>query len=1130
MKKKLPGIVLFLILLKYLKILQLRHSPRKMWLKYRFLFAYSFIFFSGCKKNNALFVEHHAESTGIRFENTLTPTAQFNILTYLYYYNGAGVAVADVNNDGLPDLYFTGNQTKDKLYLNKGGFIFEDITQAAGIKNNDGWTTGVTTVDINHDGLLDFYVCKVAGLPVSEGTNLLWVNQGADENGKPTFKEQSAKYGLNIQAYSQQAAFFDYDLDGDLDMYLLNHSLHPNRTYGRGSNREKVDLMAGDRLFKNNNGYYEDVSAEAGIFQGSIGYGLGISVGDVNNDGYPDMYVGNDFFENDYLYINQQNGTFKDLISTNPTALGHTTHYSMGNDLADINNDELPDIISVDMLPEELKGLKMSGTEFGFQTYAGYLNNGYAPQYMQNTLHLNLGNDNFAETAFISGMAATEWSWAPLLADFDNDGFKDVFISNGIPGATNDMDFINFISNEKIQKKINQGMSEEDLSFTKELPSKHVPNYFFKNNGNLTFTNTTSTWFKSIPTFSNGAAYADLDNDGDLDLVVSNINEPVTLLENKQNQQNEAANYLKVNLKGNNKNTFAIGARVTAYTNGRTLYFENQPTRGYLSAVGTQLHIGLGKSKKIDSLKVVWPGGSTQILSNLEANKSITLSQNNDLHQKNTVNKTQKNHFLSKIDSVLPFKHLDLQSIEFNRDPLIPFAYTNTGPKTAIADANNDGLDDVFICGGKTQPSQLFFQQKDGTFTSVFDDVFLEDAINEDTDAVFFDVDNDGDKDVLVVSGGNEFKQGPALTPRLYLNNSGSFIKKEDVFKNVFVNASSVHAVDIDNDRFTDLIITSNSLPWQYGITPKQYVFKNIDGKSFKNITSTFAKEFENLGNVTHMAFTHLNNDGFIDAVAVGHWMPVTILINDGKKLVAQKNNGLETTNGWWNCVAVSDFDNDGDIDMVAGNWGKNTRLTASEKQPVTLYASDFDDNGNTEPVITYYYQGEETVFVSKDELVKQLPVLNKKFLSYEAFANAGFQELFPKEKIKSATVKQVFELASCYFENTGNNIFKKSELPFLAQLSSVNSITVDDFDKDGTNDIFLVGNNYEISTQLGRQDASHGTLLLFKKNKGFQESWPNSNLVNGPARHINQLRIGKNRVFLITMNNGTPIGLKLNN
>lgn len=1096
----------------------------------RNIFCYPLVFFIllfSCKEKEAKrFVKIPSTSTGITFENKLENSPEHNILTYLYYYNGAGVAAADFNNDNLIDIYFTANQGPDKLYLNKGGFKFEDVTEKAKIKNSGDWTTGVTHVDINNDGLLDIYVCKVGNYKHIKGQNLLFVNQGIDKNGIPIFKEAAAAYGLDFSGFSTQVAFFDYDLDGDLDMYLLNHSVHPNRTYGKGSQRMEVDSLSGDRIYKNQNGKFVDASAETGIFQGKIGYGLGLGISDVNNDGYPDIYIGNDFFENDYLYINQKDGTFKEVISVDDSKLGHTSHFSMGNDLADINNDGYTDIISVDMLPEDIETYKTSGLEYAYPTYQYYLKNGYRPQYMQNTLHLNLGNGSFSEIAALSGLSATEWSWGPLFADYDNDGHKDVFVSNGIKGATNDMDFINFIANEKIQKRINQGMSKEDMTFVDELPEKKVPNYFFKNNGDLTFTDVTKDWFQKENSFSNGSTYADLDNDGDLDIIVNNVNEKAYVLENKSNNDKNN-HYLKLDFKGTKTNNLGIGAKVIAYTSDSKIVQENYNSRGYLSSVPPSIHMGIGKDSIIDSIQVIWPGGRYQRMKSVRANQSITLdikNANGNHYQEQNV---EPRNYLTVIDSVLNFYHKDLSTIEFNRDPLVPFVATNEGPDISVADINKDSLDDIFISGAKRQSSVLLMQDKSGSFLSVQEDLFEKDAVNEDTSHIFFDANGDETLDMLVTSGGNEYKNGKQLQPRLYINRNGVFQKDENQFKSIAVNASKVDAVDFDNDGDIDVTISSDQKPWQFGITPQQYLFEN-DGKgNFIDVTMKISRAFQNIGNVKDFVWTDIDGNGFKDLIAVGNWMAISIFMNNGNNLKLQKNNGLDDTNGWWNALVAEDFDNDGDVDLVAGNWGTNSKFTASKNKPVQLYSYDFDNNGSVEPLVTFFYKETETPFASKDELVKQMPYLNKKYLSYQDFSKASIKALFSEEKLNKSVRKKAYELRSSYYENDGGGNFKRKLLPAIAQSSTIHDIATDDFDNDGFMDMLIVGNTHEISTQLGRMDAMHGLILRNDKEGGFQWAAEQNFDIKGAARTIKKISINGIPHFIIGINNSSPVILR---
>lgn len=1062
------------------------------------------------------------KDTGIDFNNKLNPDPELNILTYLYYYNGGGVASGDFNNDGFIDLYFTGNQVADRLYLNAGALHFMDITNESGIVNDSGWTTGVTVVDINHDGLLDIYVCKVGQFKSISGQNLLFVNQGINLDGIPEFKEEAAKYHLDVTSFATQAAFFDYDIDGDLDMFLLNHSVYPNRTYGKGSSRQRMDSLAGDQLFENREGVYFDVSKTSGIFQGKIGYGLGIGISDLNNDGYPDIYIGNDFFENDYLYLNQKDGTFKELITADQTHVGHTSHFSMGNDIADINNDGWTDIISLDMLPENLKAYKTSGREYNNAIYDQYLNNGYRPQYMQNSLLRNGRGKFFQETAFAAGLAATDWSWAPLIVDLDNDGYKDVFISNGIIGATNDMDFINFIADKKIQKQLEQGMEEKDLKFTEQLPQRKLSNYFFKNRDGIRFSNQTANWFQELPSFSNGSIYADLDNDGDQDLVVSNVNEKAFILENKSDKG--ANNSIQIILKGPNKNTLGIGSKIAVFSDSLSIFMENYSSRGYLSAMASEMTVGIGPRNAVDSIRIHWPGGSTQLLTNIAANTKVTFDyQKASLLPLKTKLPTIA---LKPVAISSEARHQEPTSYEFGREPLIPYSKGTEGPKISVADINNDGLEDFYLGGGKRQASSIYLQDGEGNFKESSQPEFTLVKDNEETDNVLFDADNDGDLDLLAVSGGNEYIGGKELHPQLFMNEQGIFTLNMN-FPEIEVNASVVKAADIDSDGDMDLIIGANAFPRKFGRPATNYLLLN-DGSGNFNIDKTDgADSFAQAGLVEDLAFSDVNADGLKDLIVLGHWMPISIFLNSKQGFKRAEYKGLNKSNGLWNRIAVADFDKDGDLDFIAGNWGLNTRLRASSSEPMQLYISDFDLNGKEESIMTYFDQGEKTVFSSKDELTKQLPSLNKKFLSYADFAAADFKELFNKKIIDKAQLLEVYELSSCYFENIGDAAFKKHKLPFTSQLSSVKSIHLDDFNKDGFTDVLLAGNDFHINTQLSRLDASHGELLINDTRGNFFSDQKADLDLRGMVRDISSIRIQGETYLIVTFNNDSPVFLK---
>jgi len=1058
----------------------------------KMLFAFYCMLLVSCKHApKTVFTEISPSYSNINFRNDIEETKEQNILTYEYLYNGGGVAVGDLNNDGLPDIFFTGNMTGDKLYLNKGNLKFEDITDKAGVVGRNRWKTGVVMADVNGDGLLDIYVCYSGPGDNLERSNELYINNGS-KNGVPSFIESAKAYGLDAPGtYTTSVVFFDMDNDGDLDMLMINHA---DKFFNPFFNTEKLrktrNAKFGNRLYRNDNGHFTDVSEQAHIDGSGLNFSLSASISDINGDGWPDIYVTNDYDERDFLYLNNHDGTFREVLTK---ATNHISQFAMGSDIADFNNDNKPDLLELDMLPEDNHRQKLLRGADNYDKFQLLINHGFHKQLMRNSLQVNNGNNPdgtpiLSEIGQMAGVSNTDWSWAPLFADLDNDGWKDIFITNGILKDMTNLDFVKYTSgysSQYVKEKQDKG---ELWELIQKMPTTKLTNYLFKNNRDLTFTNVTSSWGLNKLGISNGAVYADLDNDGDLDLVINQLNDVATIYKNNTSEKPGKPHYLRVKLNGSNKNTSGIGAKVYVTTSHGSQFQEQYFNRGFQSSVDPVLHFGLGKDSLVQSIEILWPTGEISDLKDIKADQLIVVEQKNAVKDQKKPSAGAENikPLFKDVTNASGISFVDKASsyVDFKTSPLLPYQVSKMGPCIAKADVNGDGLEDVFIGAGIDQSSQLYLQTKDGHFVLAASQPWNNNKLFFNTDALFFDADGDGDMDLYLVSGGAEYPLGSEnYQDRIFENDGkGNFKEVLNALPKETISASCARAADINHDGKPDIFIGGRYNPGMFPMAPPSYILKNISTRGkiqFVMDSSQKDATLANPGMVTDAVWVDLNKDGWLDLVVVGQFMPVTVFENHKGVLVDQtKEYGLAETNGWWSRINAVDLNADGNIDFIVGNLGLNTRLKASQNEPITITCSDFNGDGSMLPILCYYIQGKSYPYYTRDELLDQMPLLQKKFARYADFADAQLSDLFPKEKLDSAKTVKINLLISVVLENSGHHHFTVKKLPASTQTSIVNGIVVGDEERDGTKNIILAGNFYPFRTQFGPLDAGIGTVL----------------------------------------------------
>lgn len=1060
----------------------------------------------------SLFQLLDANSTGVQFVNEVADRNDMNGLTYRNFYNGGGVAIGDINNDGLSDLYFTANLKGNKLYLNKGDFRFEDITEKAGVAGTKAWSTGVTMADVNADGLLDIYVSNSGDIAGDNKENELFIN-----NGDLTFSEKAAEYGLNNKGFSTQAAFFDYDLDGDLDCYLLNNSFKdPGRIELYRSMRDIPDELGGDKLYKNEDGKFIDISQQAGIYSSAIGFGLGTCIGDVNGDYYPDIYVSNDFWERDYLYINQRDGTYSEELNTR---IDFCSISSMGGDIADINNDGYPEIISTDMLAADNYRLKAMTAFDPYHLEDMKYRANYHYQFGQNCLHLNDGQGNFQEIAMLSGVSATDWSWGALFFDFDNNGLKDLFISNGIQRDLMSMDFRDFMADNKMYVKMARDEPIDYPALTAKMPSNPIKNVAFLNKGRLRFSNQTDELGLGQPAFSNGSAYGDLDNDGDLDLVINNVNEPAFIYKNESDRSEH--NYLKIRFKGASKNAFGIGATVTVITKKDKQVTQNFNTRGYQSSIEPHLIFGLGKADSVQRLEVIWPDKKQQIFTNLPGNQELVLDYQDASLEAPATMVTPDPLFREVTRQAIKgnTRHQENRYNDFDHEILLLNMLSTESPKIIKGDVNQDGREDFILLGAKGDKDKLFLQDQNGAFYRKAVPAFERTKAFESTCGALMDHDQDGDLDLLLGAGGNEYQDGRDYFTLRYFENkgSGNFSLNNSKTPPIIGNFSCLEPADFDGDGDLDIFAGARLVPGNYGLPPRSFLLRNNDG-NWEDITPI---DLADIGMITDASWADIDGDSDQDLVVVGDWIPIQIFKNEDGSLVRQ--SPIANSSGWWNCLEAADLDLDGDIDFVLGNRGLNSKLQASSSKPLTMFVNDFDGNKKTEFIINWYAPLEDQAypFATKPDLTSQLPNLRKQILKYEEYAKHTYETLFPFDIRQGSISYEVNTLNNSILWNMGTH-FALQALPQEAQLAPVYGIAVGDLTEDGLPDIWLGGNLYNLKPQVGRHNASRGLLLTGLGRRLFKPlpAAESGIYVKGEVRGAQILQAGQQQLLLIARNN----------